>query len=48
MVVLKIILAVVVSYWFVYEYLQTDRDKAIRKAKKDGKSWEEIYKEFYK
>ena len=48
MLVLKIIFFFSFSYWFVYEYLQTDRGKAIRKAKKDGKSWEEIYKEFYK
>ena len=48
MLVLKIIFAIVVSHWFVYGYLQTDKDKAIRKAKKDGKSWKEIDEIFYK
>lgn len=48
MLILKIIFAIVVSHWFVYGYLQTGRDKAIRKAKKEGKSWKEIYNEFYK
>ena len=48
MLILKIIFAVAVSHLFVYRYLQTNRDKAIRKAKKEGKSWKEIYNEFYK
>lgn len=48
MIVVKIIVAIVLAHWLVYGCLQTDRDRAIRKAKKDGKSWREIYEEFYK
>jgi len=48
MIILKIIFAIVFAHWFVYSGLRTSRDKAIAKAKRDGKSWEEIYDEFYK
>lgn len=48
MTILKIIFAIVFANWLVNDYFRTSRDKAIAKAKRDGKSWQEIYDEFYK
>lgn len=48
MIILKIITAAVLSYIIVYHFLMSTRDKAIRKAKKEGKSWDEIYDKFYR
>lgn len=48
MMILKIITAIVLSYIIVEHLLTSSRDKAIQRAKKEGKSWNEIYNEFYR
>ena len=48
MIILKIITAITLSYIIVEHLLMSSRDKAIQRAKKEGKSWNEIYNEFYR
>lgn len=47
-IILKIIVAIALSYITFNHLLMSPRDKAIRRAKKEGKSWNEIYNEFYR
>ena len=47
MIVLKTIAAIVFGYFVGKSLYMTPREKAIQKAKKEGKSWTEIYHEFY-
>lgn len=48
MIILKIITAIVFGYLVGKSLYMTPREKAIQRAKKEGKSWQEIYDEFYR